>query len=64
VVSSPQVSQQKPVYASSLPFGIGRLGADNAFPPGQVLNEYSRAEEMGDVTGVLSCTAVDKKQQN
>jgi hypothetical protein len=36
----------------------------NAFPPGQVLKEYCRAEATGDVTGVLSCTAVDKKQQN
>jgi hypothetical protein len=24
----------------------------NAFPPGQVLKEYCRAEAMGDVTGV------------
>jgi hypothetical protein len=31
---------------------ICRLGADNAFPPGQVLKEYCRAEAMGDITGV------------
>jgi hypothetical protein len=43
---------------------ICRLGADNPFPPGQVLKEYCRTEAMADVAGVLSCTAVDKKQQN
>jgi hypothetical protein len=43
---------------------ISRLGADNAFAPGQLLKEYCRAEAMGDVTSVLSRTAVDKKQQN
>jgi hypothetical protein len=32
--------------------------------PEQVLKEYLRAEAMGDVTGVLSHTAVDKKQHN
>jgi hypothetical protein len=36
----------------------------NTFPPGQVLKEYYQAEAMGDVNGVLSCTAVHKKQQN
>jgi hypothetical protein len=36
----------------------------SAFPPGQVLKEYCRAEAIGDVTGVLNFTAVDKKQQN
>jgi hypothetical protein len=34
------------------------------FPPGQVLKEYCHAEAMGDVIGVLSCTAIDTKQQN
>jgi hypothetical protein len=40
------------------------LGADNAFPAGEVLKEYCQAEAMGDVTGVLGHTAIDKKQQN
>jgi hypothetical protein len=35
----------------------------NAFPPGQVLKEYWRAEAMGDVTGVWCCAAVGTKQQ-
>jgi hypothetical protein len=43
---------------------ICRLGADNAFPPGQELKEYCRAEAMGDLTGVSSCTAVNRKQNN
>jgi hypothetical protein len=38
--------------------------AISAFPPGQVLKEYCRTEATGDVTGVLSCTAAGKKQQN
>jgi hypothetical protein len=36
----------------------------NAFPHGQVPKECCRVEAMGDVTGVLSCTAIGKKQQN
>jgi hypothetical protein len=35
----------------------------NAFPPGQVQKEYCQAEAVGDVTGVMICTAVGKKQQ-
>jgi hypothetical protein len=35
----------------------------NVFPPGQVLKEYCRVEAMGDATGILSCTGVDKEQQ-
>jgi hypothetical protein len=35
----------------------------NAFPPGQVLKEYYRAEAMGVGTGLVSCTAVEKKHQ-
>jgi hypothetical protein len=34
----------------------------DAFPPVQVLKEYCRAEAMGDVTGVLICTAVETEQ--
>jgi hypothetical protein len=40
------------------------LGTDNAFPPVQVLKEYCRAEAMSVVTGVISCTAVERTQRN
>ena len=35
-----------------------------SYPPGQVLKEYCRAEAMSAVTGLISCTAGEKKQQN
>ena len=35
----------------------------NAFPPGQVLKEYCRAELMDVVTGVIICTAVESENR-
>ena len=43
---------------------ICRLAANNAFPPGQVLKVYCREEAMSVVTGMVSCTVVQKKQEN
>jgi len=43
---------------------ICRLANDNAFPFGQVPKEYCREEAMSVVTQVISCTAVEKKQEN
>ena len=56
-------STSRPLYLWEIVVSEGWELTINEFPPGEVLRNC-RAEAMSVVIGVVSCTAVEKKQQN